>query len=153
MKTFIFLCAILFAVVSSCGFLEAEISIHRHYALYPQEESVSIYKRGDSSNPILRIAGRNGDAGKDYYYTRCIKRNTEYKVDFYDSENDGWSRGSYIDIAYGNQIILNGVSLSYGSYASSWFLVTYPTWIYFVIGFVGIIILILIIKGLINCCK
>lgn len=154
MKTFVFLCAILLAVVSSCSLSEAEISIHRHYSTYPQEESVSIYERGNSNNPLITITGLRSSSGRDYYYTRCVKLNTEYVVGLYDSENDGWSLGSYIDIAYDNQILANHLTLSSGGYNNDYAIIVVGTfWYYFVIGFVAIVIIILIIRGLIKCCK
>lgn len=150
MKTSVLLCVILFAVVSSCGIFEAEVSVHRHYTSYPEEESFKIYKKGNSNNPILSWAGSRNMISKDIYRTICIETNTDYVVSLYDSERDGWSAGSYLAITNGKQVVT--YTLLYGSSDSGSLTVT-SYWIYFVIGFVGMIILILIIKGLISCCK
>ena len=97
-----------------CEFPDVEVTLIRQYGTNATQESVRLYQGSSSmGNLLFRQQGALAYEYGQYEYSICLTRGQYYYVSYADSDDYGWSIGSYV------QIIANGFSLFKGYYEST----------------------------------
>ena len=104
---------------------EVEAVITRHYTTGADEESFAIYQDSLTTGDLMIMSyGSELDTSKTYKYPLCMLKGYSYFMAFYDTGNNGWSDGSYIQITVGEFTLYKGRQ-STGNYESDAFV--YPS--------------------------
>lgn len=103
-----------FTVVTAfgCSSSQYELDIIRYYGSNAGQESLSIYQ---FNQPIVTMSYSYSQVQRDII---CVYKNVVYYAVLRDSGNNGWSYGSYFDVMYKNQYLLQEGRLVYGNYGT-----------------------------------
>lgn len=147
----------------SCSWNQLSIKVTRHYGSDPREET-AIIKSPTKTLLTMKYTG----SVTNYFYI-CVSPGVTHTLRLMDEYGDGWSSSSYVELTYQNQRVIYG-QLLVGYVVDLNFVVSRtpvipvlptteaPSFIeqyglYFLFGFLGVFILIMLIVAISSCNK